>query len=830
MNTRTSLPQTVKLGLGFLLISIIVLACIQFIYRDSMREFELGISVLNFIVGITYAIIVIARKTIDGIKGRYPIQSGLMILIFSISCYTLNYDIQIFSDFTDWMLAYIIFMHISYFLLIFIDRLPSILRLPTYFMNGISIVLCSYFTLYLLQFAHVGILGIILFGLGVHMFIPGIMLISMIRKIIKSTPSRIELTTLYIAIAIPLLSTIYFLVRWNSINEEVHHTTASIITRPNNELPQWVLLCQNMKDDAITKKIVASDLMHDSFQWFRTPGIGSFSETVTHDPLVIIAELFFGKVDLSNDTRVKILKSQYNARHKAQRKLWSSRDLKTTDVLNNIRIVPEYRLSYTEKILTITNQAKWENNQQEAAYTFYLPEGAVATSLSLWIDGKEEKSRLTTKSKADSAYSTIVGVEQRDPALLHWQEGNTVTVTVFPCTPKEKRTFKIGVVSPLKYKDNKLTYESIYFEGPNNNSSRETTVLKFSSEQDVDITSIPKFFSKEINNDYQYSGSLNPYFEIECKSLPLKKEPFVFQGNSYHLSEAKETRSNIIYNNIYLDINKSWTAEDFKIIWNKAKSKKVYAYSDEFIRITNDNYKQIFDKLKTKNFSLFPFHKLKNENDLVVSNSTLLSPNLEDLSETSFADSLTKAFSKREGKIHLMHIGHSASPYLRTLKELQCFNWYSASSTEIAEHIANDSNVKIELEKNEAYIPSAQTVIAKTPSDQKDANTNDNLMRLYSYNKIMQELGTDYFNLKKIEPARLVQEASTSYIVTPVSSMIVLETKKDYDRFGIEENKNSLKNASVSSSGAVPEPHEWMLIILFGGLVLFLTIKQRKLV
>jgi XrtN system VIT domain protein len=62
--------------------------------------------------------------------------------------------------------------------------------------------------------------------------------------------------------------------------------------------------------------------------------------------------------------------------------------------------------------------------------------------------------------------------------------------------------------------------------------------------------------------------------------------------------------------------------------------------------------------------------------------------------------------------------------------------------------------------------------------------------------------------------ADVIAEAEKAYVVSPVSSLIVLETQKDYDRFDIKESKDSLKNASHNSSGAVPEPHEWMLIIL----------------
>ena len=41
--------------------------------------------------------------------------------------------------------------------------------------------------------------------------------------------------------------------------------------------------------------------------------------------------------------------------------------------------------------------------QKEAIYSFQLPEGSVATSLSLWVNGIERKGVLTTKEKAKEA-------------------------------------------------------------------------------------------------------------------------------------------------------------------------------------------------------------------------------------------------------------------------------------------------------------------------------------------------------------------------------------------------------------------------------------------
>jgi hypothetical protein len=58
--------------------------------------------------------------------------------------------------------------------------------------------------------------------------------------------------------------------------------------------------------------------------------------------------------------------------------------------------------------------------------------------------------------------------------------------------------------------------------------------------------------------------------------------------------------------------------------------------------------------------------------------------------------------------------------------------------------------------------------------------------------------------------------------------LIVLETKEDYERFGIKDKANSLHNASKASSGAVPEPHEWALIIIFLSFIIFYFFRYSR--
>jgi hypothetical protein len=88
-------------------------------------------------------------------------------------------------------------------------------------------------------------------------------------------------------------------------------------------------------------------------------------------------------------------------------------------------------------------------------------------------------------------------------------------------------------------------------------------------------------------------------------------------------------------------------------------------------------------------------------------------------------------------------------------------------------------------------------------------------------------VGAHYFSDDFVNDA-LVDQAAAAYVVSPVSSLIVLETKRDYERFDIADRENSLHNAAKQSSGAVPEPHEWALIILFIAFVAYTTLRRVK--
>ena len=71
---------------------------------------------------------------------------------------------------------------------------------------------------------------------------------------------------------------------------------------------------------------------------------------------------------------------------------------------------------------------------------------------------------------------------------------------------------------------------------------------------------------------------------------------------------------------------------------------------------------------------------------------------------------------------------------------------------------------------------------------------------------------------KRAQTAAVISEAEAAYA----------SSQKDYERFNIKDSKNSLNNASLKSNGAVPEPHEWALIIIVCFVLLYIKFRPVK--
>jgi len=773
-----------------------------------------------------------------------------LLLLFNLSAYSLNRSIPVFENSTEWLQGILISMNLAMLVFCFRPKTlkPDALNIGILIFLALGFVLQVYQIFYLLPFYGFTIMTFWFFGFSLHSLVAiwfSITLYKMIKQYLNVSESYrwVALGS----VATPLFALALFGLQWNVINQIIQEDFPSQSYQLDNNqvpttskntigLPDWVHVSQRLDDNWITKRALKSEMVYTildpdyNSMFFPSNGFGSrFNEPLQHDPLVALTSLVFGKIDLYNSNKYKLYQATFNARHQTEQRLWSGDHLITSDIETNIELFPEYRISYTEKIFIIKNNLlssnTWQSrNTQEAIYSFYLPEGAVVTSASLWVNGIEEKSYLTTRSKADTAYKAIVGVERRDPLLLHWQEGNRISVRVFPCTPQEDRIFKIGVTAPMKFENKKLTYTNIDFEGPNWISAKEKIkVIKNNKIKNLK----PSLNLKKSADGWNYEGKYKSDWTMTMDAPLLAYSSFSFNGRNLRVKDLLPMTEKFTPKNIYLDINSDWNKSKCKQIWGKVKDKNVYVFTDTLKLVTDENYKNLFSKLRQNRFSIFPFHQLDDvQNSLVITQGHQFTPALKDLKGSPFADDLNSFFSKNENPIRVFNFGNGLTTYLKTLKELQVFNFQNGNMEELFEQLSDQRFPKYQNDSSTVSITPANIQIETEEGERSLNNAPDHLLRLFAYNDLMKKIGRNYFNQQHITE-QLIGQAQEAYVVTPISSMVVLETQKDYERFGIEEAKGSLKNASISNSGSVPEPHEWLLIILCVLTLLFFKFKNK---
>lgn len=343
----------------------------------------------------------------------------LLLALWFISAFALNLSISVFNTSVTWLSVVICISTISVILSVFMDELNSKIKHVVTFFLGMAFLLFIYYSVYLTSMYLIGIFAAIALGLSLHVFVPMGLAIATFITIKRTVRGSKSLKmALGAGLLLPVIACSIFIWQWKSINNQVNlainHNTLS-----EGKLPTWVVISQNIPKNAIAQRIIKAGIVYKtanlSDSWFWGDwNKASFDEPMQHDPFIVIASLFGGDLNLDEKERIKILEAIYDSRHQAQERLWSGDKLKTANVITNVKIFPEYRLAYTEKTLIVHNT---ENSgvrawfgKEEAIYTFHVPEGSVVSSLSLWIDGKEQKSRLTTKAKADSAYHEIVGL------------------------------------------------------------------------------------------------------------------------------------------------------------------------------------------------------------------------------------------------------------------------------------------------------------------------------------------------------------------------------------------------------------------------------------
>lgn len=102
-------------------------------------------------------------------------------------------------------------------------------------------------------------------------------------------------------------------------------------------------------------------------------------------------------------------------------------------------------LAYVEWTAVVANSGV---QQGEARLTLALPEGAVASRATLWVNGEPREASIGGRAEVRAAYESIVR-RQRDPLLVTTDGAGRLLVQAFPIEAGSSMQFRIGVSAPL---------------------------------------------------------------------------------------------------------------------------------------------------------------------------------------------------------------------------------------------------------------------------------------------------------------------------------------------------------------------------------------------
>ncbi len=825
---KTKLSPIQILGLCLMPVSMIIYHYVP----NSNGSLE-GAALLNYPIAIIYMLISLADRPNNKslFKAGIPkLNWHIFLSLMMISCFTLNKDIHVFASTPLWLQAILPVSLSTFILLSYPTQLPLWLKKLSSFILGIGILIFLYYTIALLPYTPLAFIGLVLLGISIHLIIPLLILLSSLITAFKTKFINAIPGFTLAGFACGAIFLIIYISLYVHYDHKIKSTQQELVLNENDSLPEWVRYAQNSNSAFWTKRIIGKNLIYETYNndWFSLDfNRGSFSEIRQHDPLVATASLFTDEISLSNQEQVQILSACADTRHYSYEKLWSGRHLSINKEVTDVRIYPEFRLAYFEKTFWIENYSTSRWSQEEALFTFYLPEGAVASSLSLWIDGKEETSRLTTRKKAAKAYKTIVGHERRDPVVLHWQEGNRLTATIFPCTPKEARRVKIGITTPLLKQGNQLCFTNMKYDGPKNINATETIHVKIIG--NTDSYNPPSFFEEKLPKQFIYEGHLKGHWQFEVKTNTISNTTFSFNQKHYRLKPIESTKLDTPQA-IYLDINQSWSKDELISILSHADQTPVYIHLNDFKQLDLTNLDTFYEYLSDKTFSLFPIFELPSTNNiLLITKGSDQSPIPSELKNSPFYDNLIKKMNDNTQSIPTLVLGENKSPYITALEQFKLLNCRNTTIANLTQQPIDAWFQQYKSSDNKVNIPMAGITIEQVETNAPNSSLKapSHLLRLYNYHKVMQSAGHLFLKDEADIPDSIYNLCNEAYIVTPISSLIVLETQKDYERFDIKENKNSLKNANLQDSGAVPEPHEWALIITLSLIVFYFYIKFR---
>lgn len=676
------------------------------------------------------------------------------------------------------------------------------------------------------------LIGFALAARGIFMTLPGTSPHRTIGRI--STATVIVIAAVYGA---------YYKVQWDRAEALLQRPiTVDGHNRIDGDLPEWLQRASHLPVNHVTEMLLQPD---------RGSGMALFGEQSLFDPLAFLASVHLSSsrshdVALSSPDAGRMLHLLFGHSFAHLDRLWRGDSLITTDMNSHVQLHPELRVAYTETTLSIRNEhspsrgGSWFQvrspglaRPEEAIYTIHVPEGSICTKLSLWIDGEERPARLTFPSKARQAYRQIVGHERRDPAYVEWLDGNRLRLRVFPVPEQRYRTVRIGIISPLREEGQRLHYERITLEGPDDVASQDVRVDLFGTLPGLEMDTKGIWLTEKVVSDgqvRQFTGRLARSRWSLSMPAPEVAGTITAGGHSYQIRPLELQKKDFVPSAILVPLNGALSREQWKDLVSRLYDFHipVYLLTAEWFS-TGDRSRAMayIDTCEIPSFNLppldFPLQRKLGRVLWAVAGEDQSIP-LGELRGSERFDHTRKATTREPDPVVL--VNGRPSTYVESLIDLHRL-LPVATSEEGLFHILRDGAIEIPVETpTSTPLPQAGIQLQQIERAPGKAGS-DLVVRLLLHRRLMHSLGQRFFD-RDVENKDLVQLARDGMMVSPVSSLIVLESEKDYERFGIQKDTSLLGQSQLEAPGGVPEPHEVALMLcLLAGTALYLRARRK---
>ncbi|HMZ58841.1 MAG TPA: XrtN system VIT domain-containing protein, partial [Leptospiraceae bacterium] len=434
------------------------------------------------------------------------------------------------------------------------------------------------------------------------------------------------------------------------------------------------------KQDIFPKWARAAEKLEksDALEYFLMPerrvrNSSMFSSGKKYDPLSFLSSLIFSNTEsgLSEEEKNRLLRFFFGYSDEELERLWSGVSLVTESQESVVEIDLASRTAYTETKLKIRNEKKENFRPEEALYTVSAPSGSIITSLSLWINGKEEEGRLAFKSQAKKAYETIVGVERRDPSLAEWLEDGRWRLRVFPVEPGNFREVKIGIISPLIEEGSGLRYSPPELAGPPYTAKSWNRKVRFSGGGKPEFLDGKASYTEKENGIYESSSLSLPNQGFTVRKTENPSGKFRFAGFEYTVSGYEKTEYKSDIESIILYPVDSSEKESFlSLIENlsllQKDGKKVYLYGSRMLPIADlDEGRKLLNEIQYRKFPAFPFNEIDSSfgNTLIISGKGRYSVPYTELKNSEYYRLTEEFFQTGKNRVFLHSVSGGVSDF-----------------------------------------------------------------------------------------------------------------------------------------------------------------------